>query len=173
MGTEWIFGYGSLIWRPSFDYVERHKGWVVGWQRRFWQGSTDHRGSPGSPGRVVTLVEEPGAVCWGMLYRIRTELADGILNELDYREKAGYTRQFVDCHIEGEHDPRRTLTYVAYADNPNYLGTADDHAIVRQIAESTGPSGSNQEYLVRLHEEFRKHSIDDDHVTRLYELLTS
>lgn len=173
MSTQWIFGYGSLIWRPSFPYEERHKAWVTGWQRRFWQGSTDHRGVPEAPGRVVTLIEAPTARCWGMLYRIDPAQSKTILDELDYREKGGYARQIVDACTETSETAIEALTYVAHAGNPNYLGPAPDHEIAAQIAESTGPSGHNEEYLRRLHEEFVTHGIADDHVSRLYELLAS
>jgi len=66
----WIFGYGSLVWRPSFPHRERRPAILSGFARRFWQGSTDHRGVPGAPGRVVTLVAEAGAECWGMVYAV-------------------------------------------------------------------------------------------------------
>ena len=67
----WIFGYGSLVWRPAFPFVERHAGWVRGWSRRFWQSSSDHRGVPEDPGRVVTLIPDDAARCWGIFPPIR------------------------------------------------------------------------------------------------------
>ena len=66
----WVFGYGSLVWRPALPFCERGVGFIEGWVRRFWQGSMDHRGVPEAPGRVVTLAPEPGAECWGVGYRV-------------------------------------------------------------------------------------------------------
>ena len=51
-----IFGYGSLVWRPDLPHTEAHDGYIVGWVRRFYQGSPDHRGTPERPGRVATLL---------------------------------------------------------------------------------------------------------------------
>ncbi len=70
----WLFGYGSLIWKADFPFLERRPAHIHGWARRFWQGSHDHRGTPEAPGRVATLVREPGAVCHGMAYRIAPEV---------------------------------------------------------------------------------------------------
>src|SRR5690606_28504046 len=86
--TVWVFGYGSLIYKVDFDVVEQRTASIRGWARRFWQGSHDHRGTPDAPGRVVTLVPEPDAVCVGMAYRI----APHVFAHLDHREKNGYVR---------------------------------------------------------------------------------
>lgn len=169
----WIFGYGSLIWRPDFDFVERTHGYVRGWQRVFWQGSTDHRGVPGAPGRVVTLLQEPGVRCWGTAYRIEGEVRDRVLDELDHREKGGYERHEVD--VWGNDDRRlieSALVYVATRDNPHFLGPEEPEAIARQILRSRGPSGPNIDYLMELERSLREDlKVDDQHVFELARLV--
>ncbi len=166
----WIFGYGSLIWRPSFAYVERRPGFVQGWKRRFWQGSTDHRGVPGAPGRVVTLLPERDGVCWGVAYRLPAESAHDILRELDFREKGGYRRLDVEVHFcEGESRP--ALTYIAATDNANYLGPATLEEIAAQIRRSHGPSGANTEYVERLARSIREMGARDEHVFEIARIL--
>ncbi len=156
----WIFGYGSLVWRPEFPHLESRAAWVEGWTRRFWQGSTDHRGIPGAPGRVVTLVPEaqmPEIRCWGTAYRVAPDDATQVLGDLDHREKGGYDRVGVPLHFRvrggggsSERGEAPALMYVATPDNPNYLGPAPLEAIARQVIASRGPSGANREYVQRL-----------------------
>jgi len=110
----WIFGYGSLMWRPSFPCLQQKSAFIRGWHRRFYQGSTDHRGVPGFPGRVVTLIphtedehcrDENECVCWGMAYYISHQDREKVLDYLDYREKGGYERTFVSLYSRGESQP--------------------------------------------------------------------
>jgi len=166
----WIFGYGSLIWRPAFAYELCRKAALRGWRRRFWQASPDHRGVPEAPGRVVTLVPDAQAVCWGMAFRVPTRLWDTIVVELDHRERHGYTRTAVELEFD---DGAQTtaITYVAAADNPGFVGPAPLGAMVHQIAHARGPSGSNREYLARLAEYLQSLDIHDEEVHGLHSAL--
>ena len=158
-GELWLFGYGSLIWKTDFDYADRRPARLHGWERRFWQGSHDHRGTPEAPGRVLTLVAVHGASCDGMAYRITAD----VLEALDRREKNGYLRVRAPLAFA---DGERTdgLVYIATADNAAWLGPDSDEAIARQIASATGPSGSNRDYVLHLADALRAHGADDAHV---------
>ncbi|KAL2756912.1 hypothetical protein ACRALDRAFT_1062585 [Sodiomyces alcalophilus JCM 7366] len=116
----WLFGYGSLIWKPPPHFDRRIPGWVTGYVRRFWQltsspscpalHSQDHRGTPEAPGRVVTLLERdywasltdhhehaPDRV-WGVAYRIRPDRVAEVKDYLDIREINGYTIHYTAFH---------------------------------------------------------------------------
>lgn len=163
----WIFGYGSLMWRPAFAHVERRHGYVVGYARRFWQGSTDHRGVPGAPGRVVTLIAaEPPARCHGTAYRVEPGREHEVLAGLDFREQGGYVRRRVEVnHREGSITD--ALVYLATPDNPNWLGDAPLDAIAEQVRRASGPSGTNVDYVLRLAEALAEVDQPDEHVAAL------
>lgn len=161
----WIFGYGSLVWRPSFPFAERRAAWIDGFARRFWQGSTDHRGVPGAPGRVVTLVREAGARCFGLAYALAPDRAPAVLDQLDHRERGGYERLAIELAFP-EHGGVRApgLAYVATPRNPNWLGPAPPTAIAGQVRGASGPSGANLDYVRRLAAFLRAHGAEDPHV---------
>jgi cation transport protein ChaC len=158
----WLFGYGSLIFKADFDYLERRPAALPGWQRRFWQGSHDHRGTIDAPGRVLTLALAPGAVCDGIAYLI----SPAVFAYLDHREKNGYLRLAEEIVFE-DGGTAVALVYVAKEDNAAWLGPADDHVIARQIASARGPSGHNRDYLFCLAEALRAQRKVDTHVFAL------
>ncbi|MEM6733351.1 MAG: gamma-glutamylcyclotransferase, partial [Myxococcota bacterium] len=145
MSDTWIFGYGSLIWRPNFPFAERLPATIEGFARRFWQHSPDHRGTPDRPGRVVTLVREPNASCFGILYRVSEEV-QSTLAALDHRERGGYERLIVDARTDEAVYP--ALLYIATEENPHYAGDSSLARMVEQVRGASGESGPNVEYVM-------------------------
>ncbi|KAH8244827.1 hypothetical protein KR032_001036, partial [Drosophila birchii] len=161
----WIFGYGSLVWKADFPYIDRRRGFVWGFKRRFYQHSIDHRGIPERPGRVVTLLPgDPGQDrVYGVAYRIAASQKAAVLDHLDYREKNGYERCSLEfheyprvatsgsCPSETEAQPIQVIMYVATQANDSYAGDVwQVTSIAKQIFSSAGPSGPNREYLFNL-----------------------
>lgn len=160
-----MFGYGSLVWRPAFVSLEQAPCRLRGYARRFYQGSTDHRGVPGAPGRVVTLVATPGAETVGMAYRLAESVWAEVMAKLDHREKGGYERHEVELEALSSAARWSATVYLAGPDNPEYLGPASPDAIARTIAASRGPSGPNDEYLLELERWLAKVGQPDPHVS--------
>jgi len=156
----WLFGYGSLIWKADFDFIERRTARLHGWTRRFWQGSHDHRGTPESPGRVLTLVRDPAATCTGIAYLV----TPAVFDLLDHREKNGYLRELVPLVFDDGSVVEHGLVYLADEHNAAWLGPASDATIARQVAHAKGPSGANRDYVLQLAEALRALDADDAHV---------
>lgn len=170
----WIFGFGSLIWRPDLPgkIIEKVPAYVDGWERRFWQESTDHRGTPDAPGRVATIIPSPHGRCYGMAYQIDGRDRKAVLDYLDEREKDGYTRVLMKCWRIEDETCCTTHGWV-------YLAREDSERLVRNqlqqslavtsavIARARGPSGDNQTYLFRLKQALDAMGVADAYVDAL------
>lgn len=149
----WLFGYGSLIWRPEVAFSERAPAFLDGYQRRFWQRSTDHRGTLAHPGRVVTLIPAPAMRTLGVAYRLLDPRTS--LERVDIREQQGYERRLLPISIPrstGVH-PRCAVVYVADSAalrNPYFASDEPLDRTAAVIASALGPSGSNLEYACAL-----------------------
>ena len=154
----WVFGYGSLIWKQDFPFLESRPGRIEGWVRRFWQGSHDHRGVEHDPGRVVTLVAAPGEQCEGRAFLVEPE----VFSHLDHREKNGYERVAVDIALGP--DVVGGIMYRAAECNFAFLGPASLQSIAEQINRCHGPSGSNRDYVLQLANSLRELGVCNDHV---------
>ena len=161
----WLFGYGSLIWRPDFPYLDSRRAYIAGWSRRFWQGSHFHRGVETDPGRVVTVVNTPGERCYGRAFLIEPD----VFEQLDRREKNGYERNSIDICFDDAHKPG--VVYIAPNANPAFLGDAPLDEIAAQIDRCNGRSGTNVDYLLQLARALRRLSISDSHVFELETLV--
>jgi len=153
----WVFGYGSLLWKPGFQHGKTLVGSVKGFARRMWQGNETHRGVPGKPGRVATLVEDLHDVTHGVALELKGEEA---LDYLNNREMTlgGYSQVITLFHpVEVENQctppPFPVLVFVASPNSgPYWLGPAEPSDIAEQVVNSSGPSGHNVEYLLKLAE---------------------
>ncbi|XP_054724661.1 putative glutathione-specific gamma-glutamylcyclotransferase 2 isoform X2 [Uloborus diversus] len=158
----WIFGYGSLMWKTNFPLEEKLIGFIKGYNRRFWQGSEDHRGVPGAD-RV-----------YGVAYKIAEENVSEVTRYLDFREKDGYQQREVTFYPCKEYlKPIELTIYIGDISNPFYLGPAPLDIIAKQIYESEGPSGRNDDYLFQLAETIRTliPNIYDEHLFELEKLV--
>ncbi len=164
----WVFGYGSLIWRPVFQYEMRQAARLAGYARRFCQASHDHRGTPERPGRVVTLLPVPGSICHGMAFKLPESDRHKILEYLDHREQDGYERLYTPLHV-GEGRTVPGLTWIARECNPSWRAGETLEEVARLIAESHGPSGANRDYLFELEQALDALNIPDPHVSELSE----
>jgi cation transport protein ChaC len=165
MDPTWVFGYGSLIWRQDFPYIESRRAYIDGWGRRFWQGSHDHRGVQSDPGRVVTLVDAPGEYCHGRAFLIEPD----VFEHLDDREINGYERRRIDIHFD---DGKASgVVYLAAANNFAFLGDAPLDEMVAQIRRCAGRSGRNFDYVLALARSLRELGVSDPHVFELEALI--
>ena len=177
----WIFGYGSLCWKTEFPHAETCVGRVEGLTRYFAQRSQDHRGTPAAPGLVATVVRDEDLIklglqetgyagsCVGTAYRVADADARQVLDDLDFREKGGYTREVVRvAHAGGALD---ALLYRGTVDNPNFDATAiqDLDAAAATIKDAVGPSGPNRDYLLNLATWLAEVGEEDEHVAQLVE----
>ncbi|XP_074663052.1 putative glutathione-specific gamma-glutamylcyclotransferase 2 [Tubulanus polymorphus] len=176
----WIFGYGSLIWKPGFHYDDRMTGYIKGVSRRFWQSDILYRGTKTKPGRVATLVPMKDGKVWGAAYEVvGRNLINEAVSYLDKRETVGggYTMvstMFYRC--PGRRCHRRTrvpaIVYLATHGNRFFTGPEPDDLIAERIIDAEGKSGHNVEYVIRLAEFMHNYCPErDEHLLRLESLI--
>jgi len=144
----WVFAYGSLMWRPGFDYATRERARMEGYHRCFCMSSIHYRGTPEAPGLVLALDPEAGAVCEGIAYRVLPESRDIVLSYLREREliSSAYREVFAPMVLSSGHRVE-AVTYVMDQAHEQYCGrlTLDEQAEI--IARSHGKMGPNADYL--------------------------
>jgi cation transport regulator ChaC len=173
----WLFGYGSLIWRPDLPFRERRAARITGWARRFWQASWDHRGTPASPGRVVTLVESPGAELWGAAYAITDADWPDVLATLEHREQAGYERLVLTAGLAAAERAGEVVAdvpaeiFIGGADRPEFIGPEPLAATAAIVRASRGPSGANLDYVLALERALAELGVRDPDVAALADMV--
>ena len=170
MSEIWIFGYGSLMWNPGFSYERKETCFIKGWQRRFWQESSDHRGTVSMPGRVATIIRKKNSRCWGVAYNVAKLGASEVLQKLDARERNGYERMETIA-ISSSGYSFECLTYVAGPNNQYYSEEDSVQSIARQAALAQGPSGANREYIMLIIQQLRRLGVYERHAEAIWKIL--
>jgi cation transport protein ChaC len=146
MGDFWVFGYGSLIWRPGFAHVETRRARLHGYRRALCIRSFIHRGTPEHPGLVLGL--DRGGSCVGLAFRVPGDLHDEVIAYL--RERELVTNVYLERRLAVHLDKGQTveaICYVADRAHEQYVGGLDPAEAAKLVSGSNGRSGSNREYV--------------------------
>lgn len=171
----WVFGYGSLVWNPGFQYDEKVIGFIKDYRRVFDLACIDHRGTPEHPARTCTLEYKEGAICWGAAYSVRggPEKERKAMEYLERRECEYDSKTLVNFYKD-EDSQNPTLTgVIVFTSTPDkvsnkyYLGPAPLEDMARQIATAVGPCGNNRDYLFLLEKALFDIGHEEDYVIEL------
>lgn len=163
----WVFGYGSLIWRPEFTHDRRVPARVFGYHRRLCLRSVLYRGTPECPGLVAGL--DRGGSCAGVAYRLRAASAPRELERLWQREMfmGSYAPRWLWARPLAGGAPLLALAFVVRHDAPNYGGHLTEAETINVLRRACGERGSSLEYLQRTVEALRAEGLRDAHFERL------
>ncbi len=155
----WVFGYASLIWRPDFEYSERHTTRVHGWHRALAMWSRVNRGTPEQPGLVFALL--PGGSCRGVIFRVPRRDAEAVFDLLWAREMPSgvYDARWLPCATP--HGAVEALAFTLSRRSPAYTGALPREQYRHIFRHAVGRYGSTLDYARQTHESLRAHGVSD------------
>lgn len=163
----WVFGYGSLIWKPELAFDHRVTARVHGYHRRLCLWSRVNRGTPDCPGLVAGL--DRGGSCAGVVYRVPAAQVRAEFERLWEREMfmGSYAPRWLRCRpVDGTEV--QALAFVVRHDVPNYAGKLSEAEILDVFRRgSCGRFGTSLEYLVNTVRSLHDHGLRDPHLERL------
>jgi cation transport protein ChaC len=145
----WVFGYGSLMWRPDFPFLERTEARLIGAHRALCVYSFVHRGTPERPGLVLGL--DHGGTCRGIAYRVRATERDKTVDYLRAREQV--TSVYRECMrpiwLKGLPERRvQALVYMVDRGHVQYAGRLSLEQQLHHVRQGHGRSGANRDYVI-------------------------
>lgn len=161
----WVFGYGSLMWNPAFDFAERRIGTVRGYHRRFCLWLSRGRGSPECPGLMLAL--DRGGVCRGMAFRVPAAEARGELLLVWRREMLSGTYLARWVQVRTPEGSVRAVTFVVNQAHARYAGKLTEVATAERIRHAAGELGSCRDYFDRTVDALHAFGIDDVALRRI------
>jgi cation transport protein ChaC len=145
----WVFGYGSLMWRPGFEFVEQIPARLIGEHRALCVYSFDHRGTPEKPGLVLGL--DRGGACRGIAFRIAATRRDDIVDYLRSREQTTNVYREVMRSVWLENEARQRVSALAFVvdrGHVQYAGRLSLAEQLRYVQQGHGRSGNNRDYVL-------------------------
>jgi glutathione-specific gamma-glutamylcyclotransferase len=162
----WVFGYGSLMWRPGFRYQEALPAVLRGYHRSFCVYSHYYRGTPQEPGLVLGLA--PGGSCQGLAFRVTPADFASVRAYLDERELVSYAYRATYLPVKIPIGEVSAYTFVADSNHPQYAGELSIERAAQIIIRARGRAGLNRDYLI---ETVRRMEAEGFAEERLHELL--
>jgi glutathione-specific gamma-glutamylcyclotransferase len=165
----WVFGYGSLIWRPEFDFLERRKATLRGHHRALCLWSRVNRGTPETPGLVFGL--DRGGSCQGMVYRLHGHAVRERFTALWQREMStgSYLPRWLNCATDD--GPVRALVFIMNRASPAYIAALPDAEVLAIVRRASGKYGPCTEYVTQTSHALKDAGIHDLKLQRLTRLL--
>src|ERR1700759_4833306 len=148
-GDLWVFGYGSLMWKPGFDFVERVPARLIGEHRALCVYSFVHRGTPEKPGLVLGL--DRGGACRGIAFRVAEKNRGAGVAYLREREQVTSVYREVKRSVWLENEARQRVSALAYVvdrGHVQYAGRLSLAEQLRLVSQGHGRSGNNRDYVL-------------------------
>lgn len=167
----WVFGYGSLIWRPDFDFQERRLATLRGHHRALCLWSRVNRGTPECPGLVFGL--DRGGSCRGVVYRLAGDQVPNYFPALWEREMStgAYLPRWINCATD--EGVVRALVFIMNRSNPAYIRALPEPELLEIVRRAAGRYGPCTDYVVQTAQALRSAGIHDarlDAIARRLEL---
>ncbi|HEU0204191.1 MAG TPA: gamma-glutamylcyclotransferase [Burkholderiaceae bacterium] len=163
----WLFGYGSLIWKPDLEFDRRVHARVYGYHRKLCLRSVLNRGTFEYPGLVAGL--DRGGSCVGVAFRLPAPTVSAQFTRLWEREMfmGSYAPRWVLCRPFGHRRALRALAFVVRPAAFNYCGNLPEEETIAILARASGRYGTSLDYLLRTVEALRAEGLCDPHLERL------
>jgi len=167
-GDLWVFGYGSLMWRPGFEFTEQVPARLIGEHRALCVYSFDHRGTPEKPGLVLGL--DRGGACRGVAFRVAASLRDHTVDYLRSREQTTSVYHEVMRSVWLENEARQRVSALAYVvdrGHVQYAGRLSLTEQLRYVRQGYGRSGNNRDYVLSTVKSIEKQGFRDEQLHQL------
>lgn len=164
----WVFAYGSLMWRPGFEFIDQLPARLIGEHRALCVYSFDHRGTPEKPGLVLGL--DRGGACRGIAFRVKAKRRRDTVDYLRSREQTTNVYREVTRSVWLENEARQRVSALAYVVDRGHIQYAGRLSLadqLRYVRQGHGRSGNNRDYVLSTVKSIEAQGFRDPQLHRL------